>query len=221
MALDGGAIAHPSRILISGCTFFENSAGGSGGAIQSDYGSPTISNSNLFRNTPEQISPRSNTNITVSYSDIQNGYPGIGNIDMDPLFTDPLGKDGILGTPDDNFLPRFGSPVIDAGLNSAVLNPQGLDYAGQPRIVDDRFTPDTGVGTGPIVDMGAYEFQTPECYADLDQTTGVGVLDIFDFLRFQGLFTINDPLACQVDRSTGSNIFDFLAFQSEFLAGCP
>ena len=129
-----------------------------------------------------------------------------------------------MGTPDDNFLPRFGSPVIDAGSNFEVFSPLNPDYAGQPRIVDDRFTPDTGVGTGPIVDMGAYEFQTPTCYADLDQTTGVGVLDLFDFLRFQGLFVYNDPLACQVDRSTGPNhcdIFDFLAFQTEFVSGCP
>ena len=221
---NGGAIANPGRIGISGCTFFGNSARRSGGAFQSTYSTATLSNSVFFGNMPDQIASHNNGYVTVSNSDVENGYPGVGNIDSDPLFTDPLGKDGILGTPDDNFLPRFGSPVIDAGLNSAVLDPQGLDYAGQPRIVDDRFTPDTGVGTAPIVDMGAYEFQPPDCYADVDQTTGVGVLDLFDFLRFQGLFAFNDPYACQVDRSTGPNhcdIFDFLAFQAEFVTGCP
>ncbi len=221
---DGGAIRNDNDLRISGSVFYQNFAGGSGGAFSNYDNQPTISNSIFFENAPDQITPMTGSNVTVSHSNVQNGYPGTGNIDADPLFTDPLGPDGILGTPDDNFLPRFGSPVIDAGTNAAVFNPLGFDYAGQPRVVDDRFTPDTGLGTAPIVDMGAYEFQPPTCYADLDHSTGVGVLDLFDFLRFQDLFVMNDPLACQVDRSTGPNIcdiFDFLAFQFEFATGCP
>ena len=218
--LRGGAIDNNHRLEAAECTFYGNSTGSNGAAIFGRYGTTTVANSILFSNTPSSID-----GATVSYSDVENGYAGIGNIDSDPLFTDPLGADGILGTPDDNFLPRFGSPVIDAGSNDALRHLIGaFDYSGQPRIVDDRFTPDTGVGTGPIVDMGAYEFQTPACYADLDQTTGVGVLDLLDFLRFQHLYFLNDPLACQVDRSTGPNhcdIFDFLAFQTEFVSGCP
>jgi predicted outer membrane repeat protein len=221
----GGAIYNGQNLRVSGCTFYGNQARYSGGgAFYSWNGSPTVSNSVFFGNTPTPIAHDSRSNITVSYSNVRSGYAGVGNIDTDPLFTDPLGKDGILGTPDDNFLPRFGSPVIDAASNSLFLSWRRLDYAGQPRIIDDRFTPDTGLGTAPIVDMGAYEFQPPSCYADLDQSTGVGVLDLFDFLRFQTLFVVNDPLACQVDRSTGNgvcDIFDFLAFQSEFSAGCP
>jgi Cytochrome c554 and c-prime len=62
------------------------------------------------------------------------------------------------------------------------------------------------------------------CYADRDQSTGRGVLDIFDFLAFQNLFVSNDPYACDCDTSTGSgicDIFDFLCFQDAFVAGCP
>ncbi len=36
-----------------------------------------------------------------------------------------------------------------------------LDLNGNPRFVDDPFTPDTGNGQPPLVDMGAYEFQEP------------------------------------------------------------
>jgi Peptidase family M1 domain/Bacterial Ig-like domain len=62
------------------------------------------------------------------------------------------------------------------------------------------------------------------CYADCDQSSGVGVLDIFDFLCFQDRFVAGDPYACDCDTSTGAgvcDIFDFLCFQDAFVAGCP
>lgn len=62
------------------------------------------------------------------------------------------------------------------------------------------------------------------CYADCDHSTGIGVLDIFDFLCFQSEFVAGDPFACDCDTSTGQgicDIFDFLCFQDAFVAGCP
>jgi Laminin B (Domain IV) len=62
------------------------------------------------------------------------------------------------------------------------------------------------------------------CYADCDQSTGTGVLDIFDFLCFQNAFVAAEPYACDCDTSTGPavcDIFDFLCFQNAFVAGCP
>ena len=66
----------------------------------------------------------------------------------------------------------------------------------------------------------------PACYADCDQSTGVGVLDIFDFLCFQESF-VNGGVhgyACECDTSAQfpvCDIFDFLCFQNAFVAGCP
>jgi FG-GAP-like repeat len=65
---------------------------------------------------------------------------------------------------------------------------------------------------------------TPPCYADCDTSTGVGVLDMADFLCFQSAFTNADPYACDCDTTTGPlvcDIFDFLCFQSAFVSGCP
>ena len=62
------------------------------------------------------------------------------------------------------------------------------------------------------------------CYADNDQSTGVGVLDIFDFLGFGNMFSQGHPYACDVDVTQGygvCDIFDFLAFGNLFSAGCP
>ncbi|HGY92996.1 MAG TPA: hypothetical protein ENK43_17670 [Planctomycetes bacterium] len=73
---------------------------------------------------------------TVSNCDVEGGFAGTGNIDVDPLFTGPATGD---------YSPQAGSPVIDAGVCSAT-NPRGHDVAENPRV------------RGFAPDMGAYEF---------------------------------------------------------------
>ncbi len=51
-----------------------------------------------------------------------------------------------------------GSPCIDAGDNNAVPVDIVTDLDGSDRFVDDPDMPDTGMGTPPIVDMGAFEY---------------------------------------------------------------
>jgi hypothetical protein len=71
------------------------------------------------------------------------------------------GPDGRWGTDDDDFGDlrlTGGSPAIDAGDNAAPgLSGITTDLAGNPRFIDVPAAPDTGNGTAPIVDMGAYE----------------------------------------------------------------
>jgi hypothetical protein len=61
------------------------------------------------------------------------------------------------------------------------------------------------------------------CYPDCDTATGVGVLDIFDFLCFQNAFALQEPYACGCDEDPPGvcDVFDFLCFQNAFEAGCP
>lgn len=62
------------------------------------------------------------------------------------------------------------------------------------------------------------------CYADCDQSSGIGTLDLFDFLCFQSSFVAGQTYACDCDIATGQGVcdlFDFLCFQSAFVAGCP
>ena len=69
------------------------------------------------------------------------------------------------------------SPAIDAGDNSAVPadtadldedgdtgEPTPIDLDGGARFIDATDTPDTGNGTPPIVDMGAYEHRAEGDY---------------------------------------------------------
>jgi hypothetical protein len=52
---------------------------------------------------------------------------------------------------------RLTSPAIDAGDNEFVQATLTRDLDGRPREADVAAVPDTGAGTPPIVDMGAFE----------------------------------------------------------------
>ena len=84
--------------------------------------------------------------ITVTYSDIEDGYTGTGNINSDPDFLD---------SGDDPYQIVSGSPCIDAGDGDAAPT---LDILGNTRY-DDPGTTNTGTGTPAYTDIGAYEYQ--------------------------------------------------------------
>ncbi len=161
----GGMHNEHSNPTLTNCTFSRNTAGSDGGGLSSVLNSaPTLANCILWGNNPNEVfNDQSVANVAVSFSDVQGGLPGGtiddgGNIDADPLFVDADGTDGIIGTNDDNLRLRTTSPCIDAGDNTA----PGLvgiltDLDGNDRFHDDPGVPDTGNGTPPIVNMGAYE----------------------------------------------------------------
>ena len=141
-ASKGGGLQNGGIATLINCTFGNNVSNG----VQNDgQGSAVLANCVLWDNTPAQLEGDS---FAVSYSDIQGGWPGTGNIDADPLFVHPAGDDLRLA---------FGSPCIDAGDNDAVPDGITTDLDGNPRFQDDPDVKDTGNGTPPIVDMGAYE----------------------------------------------------------------
>jgi len=154
--------SHPQ---VFSSTFYGNDASGGAypgsGIYNSEDSSSTITNCIFWGNTHGQGDARQiYGNAVVNYSLVQGGWTGMGgagNISADPRFVDPDGPDNIVGTPDDDLRLRAGSPAIDAGDNAPVTVLADLD--GSPRFVDDSSTSDTGNGTPPIVDMGAYEFE--------------------------------------------------------------
>jgi len=143
----GGGMFISSTETVINCTFSSNSAGESGGGIHNYWGSsPTVTNCILWGNTPDEIFNDATSSSTVTYSDVQGGWPGMANIDADPWFVDAGAG---------NFRLASGSPCIDAGDNTAVPALVITDLDGNPRIAD-------GNNDGnPVVDMGAYELATP------------------------------------------------------------
>ena len=156
----GGGIysLNTSAPTLTNCTLSGNFAGVEGGGLFAT-GSSTglLLNCIVWGNTGSALGGPGT--FTVAYSNIEGGSTGAGNIDTDPLFVDAAG---------DNLRLSISSPCIDAADNTAVPLGVTTDLDDNPRFVDDPATADTGNGTPPIVDMGAYEF-LPTC--------GNGVVD--------------------------------------------
>lgn len=102
---------------------------------------------------------------TLNNSIVEGGYSGPGQhiLTVDPLFQDPDGADGVVGTVDDDLRLGAGSPAIDAGDDLAVPpDLPDLDQDGdrlEPLPVDVRWSTrffDMG-GSTSTVDMGAHE----------------------------------------------------------------
>lgn len=143
--------SHPTLINI---TFSGNSAVYGGGVSNIGNSNPTLTNCILWGNSAgiggPQIYDDGTGATTVTYSDVQGDYLGTGNINADPLFVDAANG---------NLRLQANSPAIDAGNNAAVPTGVTTDLDGSPRFVDILSIPNTGSGTPPIVDMGAYEAQ--------------------------------------------------------------
>jgi len=159
---DGGAmLVGTRRVHLTNCTVFGNESLQRGGGVSNPqaYGrSMLIHNCVLFGNRDssgqgEEAQFFGELDSRLDFCVVQGWtgkYGGTGTIGADPRLVDPDRGD---------FRLLADSPCIDAADNGAV--PEGVtsDLGGNPRFVDDPNVPDTGRGTPPIVDMGAYEFQ--------------------------------------------------------------
>lgn len=140
-----GIVFYGGGNTFTNCTVTGN---GAYGIVLYAVGSMAIANSILWGDSTGEVFLSPSTAISISYSDVQGGgFAGAGNIDANPLF---------LGAPADLRLGA-GSPAVDAGNNAAVPGGVTTDVAGLPRFFDDPGVADTGVGTPPLVDMGAHE----------------------------------------------------------------
>jgi len=134
--------------MVADCTFSANLAAGAGpdgqpagtgGAIS---GTISVANSILW----DDSTPEIDGSCTVSYSDVEGGVMGPGNLNTDPKFVDAANG---------NLRLRFDSPCIDVGSNMFVPGALVADLDRRPRIQD---------GNGdltPVVDPGAYERNDP------------------------------------------------------------
>ena len=137
--------AGESNPTITNCTFHDNSANSYGGGMYNTQDSnPTVTNCILWGDSAPsgpEIFNNYGASATVSYSNVQGGWEGEGNINADPMFVNPSAGDCHL---------KADSPCIDAGSNDAPALPES-DFDGNPRVVDGN---DDGTA---IVDMGAFE----------------------------------------------------------------
>jgi hypothetical protein len=178
-AASGGGVAVASSATITNCTIVDNMASGTGGGIWAGDASVTITNCVLWEDTPDEVD---GYYPAVTYCDVQDGWPGAGNIDSDPFFvrSPNPGPDGEWGTSDDDYGDvhvTAASPCVDAGDNGA----PGLaetDFDGEPRVQDCRV--DIGADESPyFADCNANGVGDACDIADgaSDDCTGNGIPD--------------------------------------------
>lgn len=155
---------------------------------------------------------------TVRYSCVEGSWGGdptvdIGNIALDPRFANPAAGDLRL-TPS--------SPCIDAGDNDALPPTATTDVLENPRRHDHPDTPDTGNGTAPIVDMGAYELDESMTAPGGGDGNGDGRLDGLDARAFldsmtgpSGVASPSARHAFDSDHDRAVDMIDYLAFLGE------
>lgn len=146
----GGIYCHQSFPWISSNTITENSAI-RGDGIYCSESSPRIANCIIYGNISlNSISLYMDMMSFphVTYSNIQGGWFGTGNIDNNPLFVDAQNGNYRLGP---------SSPCIDAGNGSMapVLDKDGNHRYDYPNVQN------TGGGIPNITDIGAYELVGP------------------------------------------------------------
>ncbi len=147
-ASNGGAIsgmgeylsegpAWTTSVYLTNCTFYGNTAAGTGGALRLDEVEYDVRNCIFWGDTPDEIDLSGNGIGSVTYSLVEDGHTGEGNLSTPPLFVDASNGD---------FHLRTASPAIDTGTSDDAPD---MDLDGVARPQGDGF------------DMGAYEYDGP------------------------------------------------------------
>ncbi len=201
----------------SNCTISGNSAGKFGGGVNNFDNSPTVRNCILWGDTPEEIYVLFGGLPTVTYSDIEGGFLGTGNIDAEPCFSDtgssdPNEWDYHLQSVVGRWGPKCEKWVVDANTSPCIdAGDPNSDWTGElwPH--------------GKQINMGAYG-GTPEAsmslssagnIADLDNS---GFVDYIDIMAFMDRWLYEDVLlSVDLDRNGIVNFIDFAIFSDEWL----
>ena len=195
----GGGIY--GSLTVFNCTIANNSTTNDGGGI---YGPAIVSDSIIWANTAiNQIQGSAN----ITYSDVQGGFPGTGNINADPRF--------VTGAMGDYYLSQTAagqatnSPCVDTGSDTAEnLNMNSL-------ITRTDGVPDTGV-----VNMG-YHYPTSIVILDPD-LDGNYFVDFFDYalmaINWQQSPDACDPNSGDIIKNGIVDIYDLAELCTDWLA---
>lgn len=175
----GGAISasvNTGQIALNRCTIANTISNGTT-AVRANNHHVLVENSIVFGNSPGSPFSALAGSVTVRYSDIEGGYAGEANIDLDPLFTDPA--NGF------QYSLQAGSPCIDAGDPAHPLDPDGS-------VVDMGAIPfDTSPGSGSGLALMGPRFVRGDVNAD-GQLDIADPVELIEYLFLEGLVECED-----------------------------
>ena len=162
-----------------------------------------ITNSIVYFNGSNSITGYKN----IEYSNLEQAFPGAGNISQDPKFMSSI----------DDYRLQSGSPCLDAASFAALpLDEHDLDNDGDllewlPIDIDGNRRV-----IGPQVDMGDYE--SSKCWGDVDGNLMINVTDLLALLAAWGPCASPCPPDTNFDGTV--NVTDLLALLAAWGA-CP
>jgi hypothetical protein len=195
-----------SSPTVTNCTFSNNTSN-YGGGMYNYNSSPTVTNCILWGNTPDEIVDNQSSS-TVSYSDIQGGWIGEGNIDADPYFADPCNGDYHLKSQAGRWDPNSESWVIDANTSPCI----------------DAGNPGCPLGVEPNnpnnirVNMGAYggtaeASKSPADWRNIADLTNDWTVDFNDLKVFVGYWLeTGECIPSDLNRSQAVDFVDVAIF---------
>lgn len=133
----GLGVTSGGSVTVANTTIADNTAVQGGAGIWVNVSTVSVINSIVWGNAPDTFLLAGGGTAQVSYSDVEGGFTGEGNLNVNPDFT---------GTDPEFYALLESSQCIDAGNpDTTGLGLPEFDLAGNPRIANG------------IVDMGGYE----------------------------------------------------------------
>jgi len=179
-------------LVLEHLTISDNTAIVSGGGLI-NWTPIILSNSIFWNNSPDEILDTLFGTVNITYSDVNGGWPGTGNINEDPLFADPINGDYSLTWGNFPLYDNSKSPCIDAGDPTSINDPDAT-----------------------ITDMGAYPFD--QIFAS--QYLPV-INSIIDVPNDQGQQVVIDWTRSILDNSSGGSVLEYSIWRAQDWAETP
>ncbi len=150
----GGGIYNDADLTLVNCTVTANTAENGDGIA--NFNQLTARNCIVWGNGTEDLLTGGGSIEVITYSAVNAA--GAGNILTDPLLLSNFHLQSISPCIDAGSNARVSPDALDLDCDGNTTEPVPIDADGNTRFFDDPNTLDSGAGTPPLVDMGAYEF---------------------------------------------------------------
>jgi uncharacterized protein (TIGR02145 family) len=202
-------------IIIENNTIVENESVSKGGAMYLWSTHLTARNNIIWGNTQttgNQVFLYSGANADISYTDIEGGYTGEGNIDIMPEFSDTA------------FILAPGSPCIDSGNPDGIFNdPEDTQNPGQAIWpAQGQLTNDMGAYGGPLScllqDISTGITKRPRAFQKINIRVSPNPFSGFTRISLEGTF-FDSVLSLEISDLTGRRIkrFSEIPQNTEFI----